>query len=173
MACANLSVCGGCPARLFRISFSGEFAYEIAVPSRYGDAMIRALMQVGEPLASPLRHRGAWRHADRGRPCHRQRAERHHRAQPWHGADGVFVQDSIGAILAGREALVAEDGLRLVGLRALDDGQVIADRICSTPTARSMPRMTVAMRHRRLHRRVDRLGLWCAGANGTARSSAR
>ncbi|MGI9506963.1 MAG: sarcosine oxidase subunit alpha family protein, partial [Geminicoccaceae bacterium] len=44
MACAELSVCGGTPARLFRISFSGELAYEIAVPARYGDSMIRVLM---------------------------------------------------------------------------------------------------------------------------------
>ena len=39
------------PARLF-ISFSGELAYEIAVPARYGDAMIRALMQAGELMTS-------------------------------------------------------------------------------------------------------------------------
>jgi sarcosine oxidase subunit alpha len=32
---------------LFRVSFSGELAYEIAVPARYGDAAIRALMQAG------------------------------------------------------------------------------------------------------------------------------
>ena len=31
------------PARLFRISFSGELAYELAVPARYGDALMRAL----------------------------------------------------------------------------------------------------------------------------------
>ena len=49
MACGELTVCGGTPARLFRISFSGELAYEIAVPARYGDAMIRALMEAGEP----------------------------------------------------------------------------------------------------------------------------
>ena len=30
---------GGIPARLFRISFSGELAYEIAVPAGYGDAL--------------------------------------------------------------------------------------------------------------------------------------
>ena len=41
---------GGVPARLFRISFSGELAYEIAVPARYGDALIRALMQAGGEL---------------------------------------------------------------------------------------------------------------------------
>ncbi|NRB03767.1 MAG: FAD-dependent oxidoreductase, partial [Rhodobacteraceae bacterium] len=45
--------CGPCKAfgvdaRLFRISFSGELAYEISVPARYGDSLIRALMQVGK-----------------------------------------------------------------------------------------------------------------------------
>ena len=48
MACAEVTVCGGTPARLFRISFSGELAYEIAVPTRYGDALIRALMTAGQ-----------------------------------------------------------------------------------------------------------------------------
>jgi sarcosine oxidase subunit alpha len=36
------------PARLFRISFSGELAYELALPARYGDAAIRAIMAAGE-----------------------------------------------------------------------------------------------------------------------------
>ena len=35
-------------ARLFRISFSGELAYELAVPARYGDALVRVLMDAGE-----------------------------------------------------------------------------------------------------------------------------
>ncbi|MEM9127997.1 MAG: sarcosine oxidase subunit alpha, partial [Pseudomonadota bacterium] len=48
MACANITVCGGLRARLFRISFSGELAFEIAVPSRYGDALMRRLMTEGE-----------------------------------------------------------------------------------------------------------------------------
>ncbi len=48
MACGEISVCGGTPARLFRISFSGELAYELAVPTRYGDALIRELMKAGE-----------------------------------------------------------------------------------------------------------------------------
>ena len=50
MACAEITVCGGTPARLFRISFSGELAYEIAVPARYGDALIRVLIAAGEPF---------------------------------------------------------------------------------------------------------------------------
>jgi len=48
MACGNITVCGGLRARLFRISFSGELAFEIAVPSRYGDALMRRLMAEGE-----------------------------------------------------------------------------------------------------------------------------
>ena len=45
----HATVAGGVQARLFRISFSGELAYEIAVPMAYGDAAIRAIMQAGAP----------------------------------------------------------------------------------------------------------------------------
>jgi sarcosine oxidase subunit alpha len=47
MAAAELTVMGGLPARLFRISFSGELAYEIAVPAGHGDALWRDLMEAG------------------------------------------------------------------------------------------------------------------------------
>jgi sarcosine oxidase subunit alpha len=47
LACAEFSW-RGVTARLFRISFSGELAYELAVPARYGDAAIRAIMAAGE-----------------------------------------------------------------------------------------------------------------------------
>ncbi len=50
MACAELSVCGGLPARLFRLSFSGELAFELAVPARYGDALARRVMEAGAPF---------------------------------------------------------------------------------------------------------------------------
>ena len=42
---------GGVPARLFRLSFSGEMAYELAVPARYGDGAIRAIMAAGEEFS--------------------------------------------------------------------------------------------------------------------------
>ena len=128
MACAGISVCDGVPARLFRISFSGELAYEIAVPSRYGDAMIRALMTAGEP----------WDITPYGTEALGvMRIEKGH--VTGNELNGTITarnlgmarmvsakKDSIGAVLAGREALVAEDGLCLVGLEALDGGQVIA-----------------------------------------------
>ena len=36
--------------RLFRLSFSGELAFEIAVPARYGNALMTALMRAGGDL---------------------------------------------------------------------------------------------------------------------------
>ena len=48
MGARELTVCGGIGARLFRLSFSGELAYEIAVPARYGHALAERLMQAGE-----------------------------------------------------------------------------------------------------------------------------
>lgn len=49
LACAEFSW-RDLSVRLFRISFSGELAYELAVPSRYGDAVIRAIMSAGDTL---------------------------------------------------------------------------------------------------------------------------
>ena len=49
MACGSVGV-HGVGARLFRISFSGEHAYEIAVPARYGDALYRDLVARAEAM---------------------------------------------------------------------------------------------------------------------------
>jgi sarcosine oxidase subunit alpha len=48
MGARAIAVLGGIPARLFRISFSGEHAYELAVPADYGNMVARTLMQAGE-----------------------------------------------------------------------------------------------------------------------------
>jgi sarcosine oxidase subunit alpha len=40
----------GRPTRLFRVSFSGELAYELAVPARFGDETVRAIMEAGAEL---------------------------------------------------------------------------------------------------------------------------
>ncbi|WGH79291.1 sarcosine oxidase subunit alpha family protein [Jannaschia ovalis] len=49
MGCGPVTV-RGVPGRLFRISFSGEHAYEIAVPSRYGAALWDELVARAEAL---------------------------------------------------------------------------------------------------------------------------
>ncbi|HEX8664561.1 MAG TPA: glycine cleavage T C-terminal barrel domain-containing protein, partial [Beijerinckiaceae bacterium] len=49
LSAGAVTVGGGIPARLFRISFSGELAYELAVPASYGEAAVRAIMEAGAP----------------------------------------------------------------------------------------------------------------------------
>jgi heterotetrameric sarcosine oxidase alpha subunit len=48
LAAGQVTIMGGLEALLFRLSFSGELAYELAVPARYGDATIRSVMKAGE-----------------------------------------------------------------------------------------------------------------------------
>jgi glycine cleavage system aminomethyltransferase T len=49
MACGEVSVLG-VKGRLFRISFSGEEAYELALPACYGDSLFRSLLARAEGL---------------------------------------------------------------------------------------------------------------------------
>jgi glycine cleavage system aminomethyltransferase T len=48
LAGKEIDILGGIPARLFRISFSGEHAYELAVPADYGSMVASAVMKAGE-----------------------------------------------------------------------------------------------------------------------------
>ncbi len=49
MACGPVQI-GDIAARLFRISFSGEHAYELAVPSRFGESLFKELVRRAEAL---------------------------------------------------------------------------------------------------------------------------
>ena len=122
MACGTLSVCGGVPARLFRISFSGELAYEIAVPTRYGDALMRALMAAGEDLGVipyGTEALGVMR-VEKG---HAAGNELNGQTTAQDLGLGRMVsrnKDSIGRVLSERPDLNREDGLCLVGFRPVD-----------------------------------------------------
>ncbi|MFG1478938.1 sarcosine oxidase subunit alpha family protein [Xanthobacter sp. V4C-4] len=50
MGVAQTSVLGGVEARVFRLSFSGELGYEIAVPARQGERLMEAIMEAGRPF---------------------------------------------------------------------------------------------------------------------------
>jgi sarcosine oxidase subunit alpha len=121
MACGNITVCGGLRARLFRISFSGELAYELAVPSRYGDALMRRLMDEGEEfdvVPYGTEALGVMR-VEKG---HAAGNELNGTTTALNLGLGKMVskkKDSIGSILSEREALVEPDGLRLVGIKPL------------------------------------------------------
>ena len=80
----------GMPARVFRISFSGEIAYEINVPWGYGRALWDALWAAGQTFGiTPLRHREHARAAGREGLHHRRPGHRRHRdpVRPRHGLD--------------------------------------------------------------------------------------
>ena len=125
MACAAITVCGGLRARLFRISFSGELAYEIAVPTRYGDAMIRALVAAGaefDAVVYGTEALGVMR-VEKG---HVAGNELNGQSTALNMGLGKMVsrkKDAIGMVLSAREGMVAEDGLRLVGVRPVDPAQ--------------------------------------------------
>lgn len=125
MGCGEITVCGGTRARLFRISFSGELAYEIAVPTRYGDAMIRALMEAGEEFdAVPYGTEalGVMR-IEKG---HAAGNELNGTTTALNLGLGKMVskaKDSIGSKLSEREAMADETGFRLMGFHPVDKSE--------------------------------------------------
>ncbi|MCT4556445.1 MAG: sarcosine oxidase subunit alpha family protein [Pelagimonas sp.] len=122
MACGEITVCGGLRARLFRISFSGELAYEIAVPTRYGDAMIRKLMEAGKEfdvVPYGTEALGVMR-IEKG---HAAGNELNGTTTALNLGMGRMVskkKDSIGSTLSEREGLNEDDALKLVGFAPVD-----------------------------------------------------
>ncbi|TDL85473.1 sarcosine oxidase subunit alpha family protein [Meridianimarinicoccus aquatilis] len=121
MACAPVTVCGGLRARLFRISFSGELAYEIAVPARYGDALMHEMMAQGQDLgATPYGTEalGVLR-IEKGHAAGNELNGRTTAAMLGLGRMVSTAKDSIGAVLSRRAGL-AEDTHRLTGFVPVD-----------------------------------------------------
>ena len=128
MACGALSVCGGTPGRLFRISFSGELAYEVAVPARYGEALMEALMAAGEEFDTVAYGTEA---------LGVMRVEKGHAAGPeligqttarMLGMQRMVSKkkDCIGNILSERPEMNREDGLEMMGFRPVDRSQELS-----------------------------------------------
>jgi sarcosine oxidase subunit alpha len=126
MACAELTVCGGLRARLFRISFSGELAYEIAVPARYGNALMERLIEVGSDLgATPYGTEalGVLR-IEKGHATANELTGQTTARMLGLERTVSSKKDAIGAIMSRREGLAAERR-RLVGFVPIDDGNPI------------------------------------------------
>ncbi|MFC6486958.1 sarcosine oxidase subunit alpha family protein [Nitratireductor sp. GCM10026969] len=122
MACAECTVFGGTPARLFRISFSGELAYEVAVPARYGDAMIRALMQAGEEfdvVPYGTEALGVMR-IEKGHSAGNEINGQTTAVMLGLGGLVSKKKDAIGSKLSKRPEMNREDGMRLVGFQPVD-----------------------------------------------------
>ena len=121
MACGAITV-GGRRARLFRISFSGELAYEIAVPTRYGDALLRGMLARGaefDPVVYGTEALGVMR-IEKG---HVAGGELNGQSTALNMGLGKMVskkKDFIGMVLSQREGLTGRNGYRLVGVRPVD-----------------------------------------------------
>lgn len=122
MACAEVTICGGLRARLFRISFSGELAYEIAVPTRYGDALIGRLMDAGKEFdVAPYGLEAL--NVMRIEKGHATANELNGTTTALNLGMGRMVskkKDSIGSVLSERPGLNEDDALKLVGLKPVD-----------------------------------------------------
>ena len=132
----------GIPARVFRISFSGELAYEINVPADYGRAFWERLIAAGAPLGiTPYgtEAMGVLR-IEKG---HVAGMELDGRTTPGDLGLGQLVsarKDCIGKRSLTRAALAATDRRQLVGLLPLDGktpvprgAQLVADANARLP----------------------------------------
>lgn len=128
----------GVRGRLFRISFSGELAYEVAVPSDRADELWNALLETGRPLGAlpygvdalnTLRiEKGHVTTAelDGNTTAHDLGFERMLKA------DGDYV----GRVLARRPGLASSTRRQLVGLRSTrKDARLVAGAILVDPAA--------------------------------------
>jgi len=121
MACGEFCL-GRIRARLFRISFSGERAYEIAVPAGFGNALARELMAAGEDLSvmpygiealSVMR-------IEKGHVAGNELNGQTVARDLGLGRMMSTKKDFVGRIMAGRPALVDPRRPTLVGLKPLD-----------------------------------------------------
>eukprot|EP01037_Dinobryon_pediforme_P015744 gene15744-15898_t len=132
MACGEVHIgdagAGQIKGRLYRISFSGELAYEIGVPAQYGDALIRAIILAGVPY--DIQPYGI-------EALNVMRIEKGHvgggelngqttAADLGLGKMMAMKKDFIGRVLSHRPALVAPDRRVVVGLKPVNAGTSFA-----------------------------------------------
>ncbi len=122
LAAKPVTVMGGIRARLFRISFSGELAYEISVPADYGDAVIRAIMHAGEEFGIEPYGTEALSvmRIEKGHVAGSELNGTTTAADLGLGRMMSSKKDYIGHMLSKREGLVAPDRDQFVGLRPVD-----------------------------------------------------
>jgi sarcosine oxidase subunit alpha len=134
MGCAPVTV-QGVAARLFRISFSGEEGYEIAVPARFGEALFRDLVARAETLGGGPYGMEALNvlRIEKGFITH---AEIHGRVTAFDiGLDKMISpkKDCIGKAASQRPGLSGPEREQLVGLRPVGDAAMTAGAHLFTP----------------------------------------
>ena len=129
LAAKSVSVLGGIPARLFRISFSGEHAYELAVPADYGSRVAGAVIHAGEEFGiAPYGAEAlSIMRIEKGHVAGGELNGLTTAADLGLGKMMSTKKDYIGRMMAGREGLISRQRQCVVGIRAVDK----ADRIRS------------------------------------------
>lgn len=122
MGCGEITVCG-IRGRLFRISFSGEHAYELAVPARYGNSLIRHLVAMAEARGGGLYGMEALNvmRIEKGFITH---AEIEGRTTAFDIGMGRMVsakKDCIGKVMSERPGLTGPQRPQLVGLETVNN----------------------------------------------------
>jgi heterotetrameric sarcosine oxidase alpha subunit len=116
---------GGAPARVFRISFSGELAYEVAAPSSFAEQVWEAILSAGGEFGiAPygLEAMGVLR-IEKGHPAGAELGGFTTAADLGLGRLVKKTGDFIGRVLAGRPALIDSSRPRLAGIRPVDKAQ--------------------------------------------------
>jgi len=122
MGVAQGTVMGGIQARIFRLSFSGELGYEIAVPARHGPALIEALMAAGAPFGiTPygVEALGVLR-IEKGHISGSELTGQTSARDLGLGKMASTKKDYIGRVMAGRPAFTDPDRPSFVGFKPLD-----------------------------------------------------
>lgn len=124
LACAEFTI-GKVRLRLFRISFSGELAYEIASPATYGDALVRALMAAGKPFdVTPYGTEAlSVMRIEKGHPAGSELNGQTVARDLGLGRMMSTKKDFIGRVMARRPALLDPARPTLVGFRPVDTAQ--------------------------------------------------
>ncbi|RJF94706.1 sarcosine oxidase subunit alpha family protein [Oleomonas cavernae] len=118
MGVLELTVLGGIKARLFRLSFSGELAYELAVPAAQAPAVADALLAAG---ATPYgtEAMGVMR-IEKGHPAGNELSGQTTAMDLGLGRMMSAKKDFIGKVMADRPGLTDPRRPSLVGLRPVD-----------------------------------------------------
>lgn len=127
MGCMDVTI-QGVAGRLFRISFSGEEGYEIAVPTRFGEALFRDLTARAETMGGGLYGMEALNvlRIEKGFITH---AEIHGRTTAFDiGMEKMISpkKDCIGKAAAARPGMTGPEREQLVGLKPLTDSALTA-----------------------------------------------
>ena len=125
MGAVEATVMGGIEARIFRLSFSGELGYEIAVPARSGEALMRAIMAAGAPFGiTPYGTEalGVMR-IEKGHVSGAELNGQTSARDLGLGRMASARKDYIGRVLAQRPAFLDPERPALVGFRPVDRTQ--------------------------------------------------